>query len=82
VVARRIASDRGSLDVARFFVSHPAVVGLARLIFPDRGAKVAGSPRRCGVAPDHRPAPEYGDRVGVIAPVAAIRSCGRISAIR
>jgi putative transport protein len=68
----RIGKDRGDLDVVRFFVSSPAVVGteLGRIAFP-KGlqAKIAEVRRGDAVL---LPAPdlvlEYGDRVGVITP--------------
>jgi putative transport protein len=68
----RIGKDRGALDIARFFVSRPAVVGTAigRVAFPDGiAAKIAEVRRGDAVL---LPAPElvleYGDRVGVVAP--------------
>ena len=72
----RFAKDRGALDVVRFFVSRPAVVGtpLGELRFPDGiVAKIAEVRRGDAVL---FPAPdlvlEYGDRVGAIAPREAI----------
>ena len=72
----RIASDRGELDVARFFVSRPAVIGtsIEGLCFPDGiEAKVAEVRRGDAVLfPASDLVLEYGDRVGVIASRAAI----------
>lgn len=72
----RIAKDRGDLDVARFFVSREAVIGasIAGLSFPDGiEAKVAEVRRGDAVLfPAQDLVLEYGDRIGVIAPRAAI----------
>jgi putative transport protein len=72
----RIGKDRGALDVARFFVSNPSMVGteLGQVTFPDgMVAKIAEVRRGDAVL---LPTPdlvlEYGDRVGVVAPSGAI----------
>lgn len=68
----RIGKDRGRLDMARFFVSRPSLVGAALGVvhFPEGvDAKIAEVRRGDALL---FPAPdlvlEYGDRVGVIAP--------------
>lgn len=77
----RIASDRGTLDVARFFVSRPGMVGttLGEVRFPDDAAAKIVEVRRGDAV--LFPAPdlvlEYGDRVGVIASRAAIPALRR-----
>ena len=67
----RLVRDRGSLDIARVFVSRPTIIGtpLGKLQFPGGiAAKVAEVRRGDALI---FPAPdlvlEYGDRVGVIA---------------
>lgn len=72
VAAGRIGKDRAALDLARFFVSSPAVVGtaLGQIEFPGGLAAKIGEVRRGDAL--LLPAPdlmlEFGDRVGVIAP--------------
>ena len=72
----RVGKDRGHLDLARVFVSRPAVVGtpLGRLRFPDGiVAKIAEVRRGDAVLfPASDLVLEYGDRVAVIAPREAI----------
>jgi putative transport protein len=72
VNAGRIGKDRGALDVVRFFVSSPAVVGtaLGRVVFPTGlQAKIAEVRRGDAVLlPDPELVLEFGDRVGLIAP--------------
>jgi putative transport protein len=77
----RIGKDRSALDVARFFVSREALVGMAvaQLTFPEGlEAKIAEVRRGDAVL---FPAPdlvlEYGDRVGVVAPREAIPALRR-----
>jgi putative transport protein len=74
----RLAKDRGALDIARMFVSRPAVVGtpLGQCSFPNSiVAKIAEVRRGDAVL---FPAPdlvlEYGDRIAVIASREAIPS--------
>jgi putative transport protein len=68
----RLAKDRGALDVARFFVSSPALVGvpLAGVRFPDGLVGKIAEVRRGDalLLPDPDLVLEYGDRVGVVAP--------------
>lgn len=68
----RIARDRGDLDVVRFFVSHPALVGspLGKVAMPAGvAAKIAEIRRGDAVLfPSSDLVLEYGDRVGLIAP--------------
>jgi putative transport protein len=72
----RLRKDRGALDVARFFVSRPGVVGtpLGQVRFPDGiVAKIAEVRRGDAVLfPSPDLVLELGDRVGVIAPHDAI----------
>jgi putative transport protein len=72
----RIAKDRGSLDLSRFFVSRPSLVGtaLGQVTFPEGiGAKIAEVRRGDAVLfPAADLVLEYGDRVGVVAPREAI----------
>jgi putative transport protein len=67
----RLAKDRGALDVARFFVSSPAVVGtsLAGVRFPEGLVGKIAEVRRGDalLLPDPDLVLEFGDRVGVIA---------------
>jgi putative transport protein len=74
--AGRIAGDRGTLDLVRLYVSRPAVIGTALrdLVFADGvSGKVAEVRRGDALL---FPAPElvleHGDRVGIVAPRAAI----------
>jgi putative transport protein len=68
----RLASDRGELDVARFFVSRAGVAGtsIGKFRFPDGIVAMIAEVRRGDAV--LLPLPdlvlEYGDRVGVIAP--------------
>jgi putative transport protein len=67
----RMVKDRGSLDIARMFVSRPSIIGmpLGKLKFPDGVAARVAEVRRGDAL--IFPAPdlilEYGDRIGVIA---------------
>ena len=76
VDAGRMAKDRGALDIARFFVSRPSLVGtaLGQVTFPDGlVAKIAEVRRGDAVLlPASDLVLEYGDRVGVVAPREAI----------
>lgn len=77
----RIGKDRSALDLARFFVSSPSVVGtaLGRVKFPEAPvAKIAEVRRGDAVLfPSPDLVLEYGDRVGVIAPREAIPALRR-----
>jgi len=72
----RLATDRGALDIARVFVSRPAVVGtpLGRCSFPDGIVAKIGEVRRGDAVlfPVPELVLEYGDRVAVVAPREAI----------
>jgi putative transport protein len=67
----RMTKDRRALDIARLFVSRPAVVGttIGKLEFPDGlPAKIAEVRRGDAlIFPDPDLVLEYGDRVGVLA---------------
>ena len=72
----RLGKDRGDLDIARVFVSRPAVVGtpLGRVSFPDGIVAKIGEVRRGDAVlfPASDLVLEYGDRVAIIAPREAI----------
>ncbi len=76
VEAGRLASDRSTLDIQRFFVSRADLAGvpIARLTFPDGIAAMVVEVRRGDalLLPDPALALELGDRVAVIAPRLAL----------